>query len=222
MIASTLLGTVHFWIGCTAMGAGFSALISRKGHWLHRKAGLVFLSSMLLLTFSGLWLSLERGILFAIFLAAIAFHAVVTAWSAVRLETRLGRFVTRYGVVFSGVIVSGAVWGGLKAAKMPDGLLNGLPAEAFLILAGLTFLMMLLDAAFAFNWSSQTKNRIIRYLWRMGFAFFLATGIFFFGNNHVLPEAMRHELVLSIPVIAVVLWTLYYAIRIRFEKRPVT
>ncbi|MEO1136636.1 MAG: hypothetical protein AAFW68_08510 [Pseudomonadota bacterium] len=73
-----LLGGAHFWIGCVAIIAGFTAFAARKGTALHRAAGATFTITMVLLTASGLWLSIARDILFTVFLSAIAFHAVAT------------------------------------------------------------------------------------------------------------------------------------------------
>lgn len=50
---------------------------------------------------------------------------------------------------------------------------------------------------------------------------FLATGIFFFGNNHVLPEAMRTVPILSAPVLLVLVLTVFHVLRTLLAKpRP--
>lgn len=214
------LGDAHFWIGCLAVVSGYTAFAAAKGRRTHRIAGKVFVISMLLLTASGLWLSIARGVLFTVFLSAIAFHAVATGWAAACLGRRLGGALTRTAPVLSGGIALGAVYGGMLAAAAPTGMLNGLPPGAFYLVAGVGGVVCVLDVLFAFANRPSQQRLITRHLWRMGFSFFLATGIFFFGNNHVLPAALRTPPLLSVPVLAVVLWTLVYAVRTRFASPP--
>lgn len=212
-----LLGTVHFGVGCVAVLAGLAALLSRKGQVWHRASGTIFAIAMLVLALSGLWLSLARGILFTVFLSGIAGHAVLTSWAAARRQAMLSIFLARWSGLVSGGLCLGAVAGGLLAASSPEGMLNDLPPEAFYLLAGVSFGLCVLDLFYARNTSPQRVSWLSRHLWRMGFAFFLATGIFFFGNNHVLPEVLRTPWVLSTPVLAVVIWTVFYALRTRFD-----
>ena len=214
-----LLGDAHFWIGCLAIAAGFTAFAVRKGNAVHRAAGATFVITMLLLAASGVWLSIARDILFTVFLSAIAFHAVATGWAAAALEKPLCRLATKASPVLSGAIVLGAAHGGVLAAAAPGGMLNDLSPGAFYTVAGTGFILFVYDIAFALAKHPSEQRRLTRHLWRMGFSFFLATGIFFFGNNHVLPELLRTPALLSAPVMAVVLWTLFYAFRVRFSKR---
>lgn len=218
MSESELLGDAHFWIGCIAVVAGFTAFAARKGKAVHRAAGVIFFAAMVLLTASGLWLSIAREILFTVFLSAIAFHAVVSGWAAAALKTPFGRLKTKASPVLSGAIVAGAAYGGLRAAAAPGGMLNDLPPGAFYTVAAVGFIIFVYDVAFTLTKDPAEQRRLTRHLWRMGFSFFLATGIFFFGNNHVLPEILRAPAFLSAPVIAVVLWTIFYAFRTRFSK----
>lgn len=213
------LGEVHFWIGCAAIVAGFTALAVHKGNRVHRAAGGTFMISMVLLSVSGLWLSLARDILFTIFLSAIAFHSVATGWASAALHKPVGRLMTRASPIVSGVIVIGAAYSGMLAAAAPGGVLNDLAPGAFYTVAGVGLIIFIYDLVFAFAQNPSEQRRLTRHLWRMGFSFFLAVGIFFFGNNHVLPEALRTPAFLSAPVLAVVLWTIFYAFRTRFGKR---
>ncbi len=217
-----LLGDAHFWIGCLSVISGFTAFAARKGQTIHRACGTVFVLSMVLLTASGLWLSIAREILFTVFLSAIAFHTVATGWAAAALERPVGGLTTKASAALSGFVVVGAVHCGMRAAAAPNGMFNELPASAFYTVAGVGFFIFVCDIAFALVNKPTRQRRLTRHLWRMGFSFFLATGIFFFGNNHVLPEMLRYPAFLSAPVVAAVLWTLFYMFRIRFSKQALT
>jgi len=218
MTEPDLLGDIHFWIGCGAIVSGFTAFASRKGDGLHRKAGTLFVISMGLLALSGLWLSLAREILFTVFLSAITFHALITGWAAARNRALLSRWVSLSAPIASGLIVLGGAAGGMMASASPTGLLDDLPPAAFYVLAGVSAVLCGLDIFYARTPVPTRPARLTRHLWRMGFSFFLATGIFFFGNNHVLPEPLRTPWFLALPVLAVVAWTAFYVLRTRFSS----
>lgn len=73
-----LVAQAHFLVGCASIIAGFVAFAAPKGRRVHRAAGLIFLTSMLILCASGLWMSLVRQISFTVFLSWIAAHAVIS------------------------------------------------------------------------------------------------------------------------------------------------
>ncbi|WP_420431245.1 hypothetical protein [Hyphobacterium sp.] len=218
MTEPDLLGDLHFWIGCGAIIAGFTAFASRKGEGVHRKAGTLFVVCMGLLALSGLWLSLAREILFTVFLSAISFHALITGWAAAGHHSVPCRWISRMAPLASGLVVLGAAAGGMMAGASPGGVLDDLPPEAFYFLAFVSAVLCGLDVLYARMPAPNHRARLTRHLWRMGFSFFLATGIFFFGNNHVLPEILRAPFFLTLPVLAVASWTIVYAVRTRFRR----
>lgn len=218
MTEPTLVSMLHFVVGCAAVASGFAALALRKGATSHRATGAVFLIAMTLLTASGLWMSLSRGILFTMFLSGIAFHTFFTGWGAAALARPVGRLVTRASPYLSGTITIGALLGGAIAAKAPRGVLNDLPSAAFVIVAIAALIICVSDIVFTNAASPSDQRRIARHAWRLGFSMFLATGIFFFGNNHVLPAALRTPLFLATPVVTVIVWTFYHLLRTRFAR----
>lgn len=99
------------------------------------------------------------------------------------------------------------------AGRAPGGALNGLPPMAFFGLAGFALLLAIFDLAFSRATVISNARRRGRHAGRMGLSMFVATGIFFFGNNSVLPEAMRTPPVLLAPVLLVVALTMAYVAR---------
>jgi len=221
MSEPSIVSTLHFVVGCTAVVMGFAALVLRKGATPHRAAGAVFLVAMTLLTSSGLWMSFSRGILFTVFLSGLAFHAFLTGWGAAALRRPIGKLITRASPCLSGAIAVGALLGGAIAATSPGGVLNDLQPAAFYVVAVVAAVICVSDIVFSRASSPSPQRRVTRHAWRLGFSLFLATGIFFFGNNHVLPAALRTPLFLSAPVVAVVVWTLYYSVRTRLARASV-
>jgi uncharacterized membrane protein len=209
-----LVGSAHFFVGCVSITAGFVAFAAPKGRPVHRAAGAAFTASMLILCASGLWMSLARDILFTVFLSWIAAYAVTSGWAAVN-HGPIARWVTRLVAVSSVALVASALAGGVMAGQAPGESLNGLTPPAFYGVAGLAVAMAAFDLAFAHAKTVSNARRLARHAGRMGMSMFLATGIFFFGNNHVLPEALRTAPVLSAPVLLVMGLTIVHVIRAR-------
>lgn len=207
-----LVAAAHFFVGCVSIIAGFVAFAAPKGRRIHRAAGIVFTGSMLILAASGLWMSLARGILFTVFLSWIAAHAVISGWAAAN-DGAIARSITRLASFSSLALVLSALVGGVMAGQATGGALNGLPPAAFFGLAGFASLLAVFDLAFSRAKVISNGHRLSRHAGRMGLSMFVATGIFFFGNNHVLPEAMRTAPILSTPVLLVLALTLVHVVR---------
>ena len=67
-------------------------------------------------------------------------------------------------------------------------------------------------------------QRLVRHLWRMCFAMLIATGSFFTGQMQVFPEIVRNSAlfgvpILVIPVLLVLLTTLYWLGRTLFKRQ---
>ena len=212
-----LVATGHFVVGCVSIIAGFVAVAAPKGRRIHRAAGGVFVGSMLILCASGLWMSLARGIPFTAFLSWIAAHAVISGWAAAN-DNAIARSITRFAAFSSFTLVLSALGGGAMAGQAPGGTLNGLPPAAFFGLAGFALLLAGFDLGFSRAKTMSNKRRLGRHAGRMGLSMLIATGIFFFGNNHVLPEALRTGPILSAPVLLVLVLTVVHLVRTALAK----
>lgn len=57
------------------------------------------------------------------------------------------------------------------------------------------------------------KKRLVRHLWRMSFALFIATGSFFLGQQQVFPAFLRGSVLLLVlrimPLVLMVFWLLH-------------
>ncbi|WP_323762991.1 hypothetical protein [Maricaulis sp.] len=211
-----LVGQLHFLVGVICLVAGGAAFLARKGRLPHRLAGRVFVVCMLLLCASGLYMSLSRSILFTAFLALLAGHAVTTGWmAAARIAGRAERLAA--GVI--SLVAMAAVGSGLVVASLPSGTLNDLPPVAFYSLGGVAFWIAGIDVFALRRGPANDRQRLTRHVWRMGFALFIASFIFFFGNNSVLPPVLRTPLALLAPVLTVTGLTVYASIRTRFGRQ---
>jgi hypothetical protein len=61
--------------------------------------------------------------------------------------------------------------------------------------------------------------RIVRHLWRMGAALFIAAGAFFFGQQRVMPEWMQDSPLLALPPFATIALTVFWVFRVKLAKR---
>ncbi|WP_300527622.1 hypothetical protein [Maricaulis sp.] len=214
MSGFSLIGQIHFGLGGLCLLAGVAAFVLRKGARGHIFAGRAFAVSMLLLCASGLYMSFARSIVFTTFLSLFAAHAAATGWLAARESSGLMQRSERLlaGLIALVGIASLATGLGLSVSDLDQ--LDGLPPEAFYGLGGVALFIAALDALAIIRSPLSRTRRIARHLWRMGFSMFIATFIIFFGNNHVLPEALRTEAILVMPVVLVTLLTVFWLLRV--------
>jgi hypothetical protein len=104
------------------------------------------------------------------------------------------------------------IGGGLTGATTPAGSGPVFALGAICLLAGL------LDLNAVLRRKLSATQRIARHLWRMCFAFFIATGSFFLGQQDVLPVAVRGSPVLFILAFAPFAVMAFWLVRIRFSK----
>ena len=144
-------------------------------------------------------------------------YFVATAWMTARRRSGTpGRF-EKIACAIVLAIAAAIIAGGFKAALSPPGQLSGPPGPIGLFaLGGICLLAGLSDLKFIIRGKLSATQRISRHLWRMCFAFFIATGSFFLGQQDVLPQAMRGSPILF--VLAFVALMLFWLVRVRFSK----
>jgi len=204
---------VHIASGMVALAAGTAAVAARKGGRVHGSAGTWFFAAMLTLGITASILEPFRsptpgspvgGILVCYF--------VVTSWvTARRRDGATGRFeivACSAALGMAGLMI----WGGLTGATTPAG-----PGPVF-ALGGVCLLAGLLDLNAVLRRKLTAAQRISRHLWRMCFAFFIATGSFFLGQQDVLPDAVRGSPVLFALAFAPFAVMLWWLARLRLAK----
>jgi hypothetical protein len=205
---------IHIAGGLLALPAGAVAVAAPKGGRLHARAGTLFFASMLVLGITASILEPFRsptpgspvgGIMVCYF--------VVTSWVAARRrDGTTGRFEIAACAAALGL---GAlmIWGGLTGATTPAG-----PGPVF-ALGGLCLLAGLLDLNVVLRAKLTPVQRISRHLWRMCFAFFIATGSFFLGQQDVLPRAVQGSPLLFVLAFAPFAVMAFWLARVRIGKR---
>ena len=203
---------VHIASGILALLSGTAAVAARKGGPIHAKAGTWFFGSMLVLGVTASILEPFRDPPGSPVGGVIVCYFVATSWMAARRrDGRTGRFemIACVAALGAGAL---AIFGAFTGSTTPAG-----PGPVFAI-GGLCLLAGLLDLNAILRAPLRPAQRIARHLWRMCFAFFIATGSFFLGQQDVLPAAVRGSPVLFPLAFSPFAIMAFWLVRIRFPK----
>jgi Predicted membrane protein (DUF2306). len=213
-----ILLPIHIMAGLIAIVAGFVALYAPKGAKLHRKIGMVFVYSMLVMAVVATTLAVMKHQMGNIVGGSLTFYMVTTALLTVRRRDYEFHWVDAVAFVMAVAIGVLTIWFGFAVLNSPTGLIDGTPAAPGFVMGGVTLLAALGDWRMMFGRGLDRVRRITRHLWRMCFAMFIATGSFFLGQAKVFPKPLRIFPLLALPVLAVLVTMAYWAWRVRFRR----
>ena len=204
---------IHIAGGMVALVSGTVAVAARKGGALHVSAGTLFFAAMLILGVTASILEPFRSPPGSPIGGIMVCYFVATSWVAARRrDGTTGRFEIIACAASLGMAAIMA-WGAFtEAATTPAG--RG-PVFA---LAGICLLAGLLDLNAILRARLTAAQRIARHLWRMCFAFFIATGSFFLGQQDVMPEAVRGAPILFVLAFAPFGLMLFWLVRLRLGR----
>ena len=207
-----ILMGVHIAAGIVALFAGTAAVAARKGGILHARAGTAFFGSMLVLGVTASILSPLKDPPESPLAGIFVCYFILTSWvTARRRDGTTGRFEIFAGVVALGT-ASLMIWSGFNGATTPAG------AGPIFAIGGLWLLAGLLDFNAVLRRKLTPVQRVSRHLWRMCFAFFIATGSFFLGQQDVMPEAIQGSPILFGLAFAPFAIMAFWLVRLRFGK----
>src|SRR5271154_1693517 len=181
----------HICAGTLGMLSGFAAVSFRKGSRPHRVTGNVFVLSMLCLSASGVYLALMKHEPGNVLGGSLTFYLVATAWViARRRDAKTGIF--DWGALLT-IVAIGAVIAdyGLEAAHSPTGLSHGYPVGPYLFLGSVALLAAVGDVRMLARGGVSGATRVARHLWRMCFAWFIASASIFLARPHFFPAVLR-------------------------------
>jgi hypothetical protein len=211
----TILMWPHIAGGSLAIVAGAVAIAARKGGPLHARSGTVFFAAMLVLGLTATVLDMLKAQAGPGVGGIFTCYFVTTSWVAARRrDGTTGRF-EMVACAFAFAAAALMAWGAFTATAPPTPVGLG-PVFA---LAGVCLLAGLGDLHAILRPRLSAVQRISRHLWRMCFAFFIATGSFFLGQQDVMPEAVRGSPVLFVLAFAPIAAMVFWLVRLRFGKR---
>ena len=209
----------HICAGTLGMLSGFIAVYLRKGSRWHRVTGVVFVISMLNLSASGVYLAFARHEPGNVLGGALTFYLVTTAWIAARRKDGTTGLFDWVALPIALVVVAVTATYGLEAAHSPTGLSHGYPVGPYFFLGSVALIAAAEDVRMIVRGGVSGAKRIARHLWRMCFAWFIASASIFLARPHLFPAVLRRTGTLYflsfLPLVLMVFWL----IRVLFAGR---
>jgi hypothetical protein len=196
---------VHALAGTIGLVTGFIAVFAAKGGRWHRRAGMTFVVSMMVM---------------AVFGTVVGTYEM--KWTVV------GMALTAY-LVFTGLTTVRPVAGtgrtqqvALMAVALLIAVFN--LTFGFIVLGTIALLAAIGDWRMVRAGGIQGTRKLARHLWRMCFALFIASGSFFLGQMQFFPEPLRIlPLMLALgvaPLFVLLYWM--WRVRLRHSLRGMT
>lgn len=211
-----MLVYLHLLMGAFALISGTIAFFSRKGASLHKKSGLIFVITMLMMSSTGAFLAALNAEKLNIMAGCLTFYLVATAFLVVHAFNKYDRFYNTLFMVFGFITgVTGMIVG---ASILNDGVskIDGQPTQVLIVFSAIALIASISDLRIVFSGRLRGKQKFIRHIWRMGIAMFLAVTSFFLGQSQVIPDEIRTTVFLVTPVLLVLLLTIYWVVRVQF------
>ncbi len=210
---------LHVVAGLMGLLSGTVALYALKGAGLHRKSGMVFVYSMLILSSSGALLAALEPNVGSVMGGVLTFYLVLTAVRTVRRPVVEFQRVDAAATLMALALVLAGFGFGIEAAGSGTGAMGGIPAPVFFMFGTVALLATIGDLRVVWGRRLQEGPRLARHLWRMCFAFWIATASFFLGPSQRLPRPLRHSPLRPVPVVLVLLIMFYWLARVSLRQR---
>jgi len=221
----TILAFVlHVGGGFIGLASGAVAAFARKGGYLHRKAGAVFVASMLVMaTFAAYLAVAVPDQIVNLFIGTFAFYLVATAWmTARRTEGTIG--LSEKIALFVALCLCAPF--AILAFQLATGLTplfkSAVPFKGPVVIAIDSFTSVLAiavigDAKVVLVGGISGAPRIARHLWRMCLGLTLATGSAFTnGFARLLPGPYHVPTIFFLPQFLPLGLLIFWIIRVRF------
>ena len=206
---------VHIAAGSLGVLAGYIAIFAAKGAALHRRSGMVFVYAMIVMGMAATVVAIFRNIESLVLSGPLVSYFVITAVTAVRpIDRRLdtGMFIIALTLAVLGYIRAGN--------ELAHGryVVNGVPVAMSLLMTSVTMVGALADIRLLRGAVLVGRSRVARHLWRMCWAFWIATGSFFFGQMDEFPVWLQKPALMAIPALTPLVLMIYWLWRIRSRK----
>jgi hypothetical protein len=212
----------HIAAGSTAILAGYAAVTVRKGARLHRVFGNTFALAMLIMAGMAIYLTIIfQGVLPGrkgnVIIGILAVYLVTTGWMAAKQREGANGAFERCALAVIVVLCGVSLFWSIEAARL--GKFDGYRPVFYYVLTCITALLAVTDLSVILRGGLSGVQRVARHLWRMSFAFFIAAGSFFFGQQKVMPQSMHGAWYLTVLALAPLVVMAFWLIRIRIGRR---
>jgi len=210
---------IHVAGGVTTLVSGTVAFAVRKGSGMHVSAGTWFCIAMFVLGVTASILAPFKSPPDSPIGGIMVCYFVATAWMTARRRTGTPDRFEKIACAIVLVIAAAIIGHGFEVALAPRGKFTQPPGPGALFgLGGICLLAGLLDLKFIIRGTLSATQRLSRHLWRMCFAFFVATGSFFLGQQKVMPQALRGSPILFVLAFAPFALMLFWLARVRLSN----
>ena len=209
---------IHVAAGMIALVSGAIAFAVRKGGDAHVSIGTAFCVAMYVLGVTASFLSPLKTPPESPVGGIMVCYFVATAWWAARRRGGVPGIFEKIACAAMLVIAALILYRGVEFVLSPPGTFPTPPGPVALFWLGTVCLLAGLGDLRFIRGSLNPRQRISRHLWRMSFAFFIATGSFFLGQMDVLPQAMRSMPILLVLAFAPFALMVFWLVRVRFFK----
>lgn len=206
---------IHILAGSLALITGAVAFTVKKGGYYHKKAGLLFVVSMLIMALTGALLALLKTEILNAVAGALTSYLVSTAYLAIHRTRKNLNYVNIGLMLFAFLLGCFGIYYGLHIVDSDQNRIDGQPIQVLFVFSGVALMAAALDLKSMLK-SLNAKQRLQRHIWRIGLSMFLATASFFLGQSQVIPDALRTIFVLVTPVLLTLLLTIFWLIRVQF------
>lgn len=222
-VLNVLALTVHVAAGSIGLVSGTIAAIARKGFGVHRKAGTLFVASMLVMAASAIYLGFAiPGQLLNVIIGIFAFYLVATGWvAATRQNGAIGNFERIALLVGAGLCAPFALLSLQLAMGLPVFLHSAMEFKGPIVIAVYVFTTVLAfavigDARVVLARRHRGTARIGRHLWRMCLGLSLAAGSGFTnGLARLLPGPYHVPPLFFVPTFIPLVLLAFWMIRVQ-------
>jgi uncharacterized membrane protein len=171
----------HICAGILALLSGAAAMSFRKGSGRHRVAGKIFVISMLCMAAAAVYLAVTKHQMSNVFGGLMTFYLVTTAWITARRREG-GTGILDWCALLVALAIGAVIMTyGIEKASGRVILKDGVPVGMYFFLASVALLAAAGDVRMLVRGGVSGTQRLVRHLWRMCFALFVASGSFFLG-----------------------------------------
>ena len=216
-----MLLPIHIAAGGLAIVLGAVALSAKKGGWIHRRSGLLFVYAMLVMGATAGILGIRSGAVGNVVGGVGAIYFVMTALTTVRPPSPWTKAINVAGLTVIVGLTLLHIVAGVEAFNSPTGWRNGAPFQMLFFLAAIMMLAAIGDVRILRSGMPRGRPRLARHLWRMCFALFIAAGSFFSIRARVaaiLPEPFTTGPMRALPIVLLFAAMFYWLWRLRRRR----
>lgn len=209
---------VHICAGVVGIASGAAALTFLKGGSWHRKAGRMFVLSMVLMASLGAYGALLKPEALSVLQGLFTIYLLSTAWLAVKRKAGATGKMDYVAFVFVLSLSIAFMAFGIEALNSESGTKHGFPAAAYFVFGTVAVLATALDLRMIIRKGIYGAQRVARHLWRMCYALFIGVASLFLGQPQVFPVSIRRTELLAVPVILVLVLMIVWLVRVLYTK----